>query len=147
MADTFPPDYSSPIGRVRNLINDTVQRNDPANPTGPASYLFEDGRIQAFLDNNTPTGSVPRIKFAAADAMDALASNEALVSKKIRTEDLQTDGPAVANALRLHAQSLRAEQRHALDEQWAGESIEILDYQKQLTVTDMIEYNPYWEPR
>lgn len=147
-ADIYPPDYSSSVGQVRNLINDTVQRIDPANPTAPASYLFEDGRLQAFVDGNAGTGTTPRIKFAAADAVDAIADNEVLVSKKIRTEDLQTDGPAVANALRLHAQNLRAQQKLELDEAWELDSIAMVDYQRQPTIWDMMELNSvYWQTR
>ena len=37
---------------------------------------------------------------AAADALEVIAVSEVLVSKKIRTQDLQTDGPAVAAELR-----------------------------------------------
>lgn len=46
-------------------------------------------------------------KLAAAAALDIIASSEALISKKIELLDLKTDGPAVANALRAHAKSLR----------------------------------------
>ena len=43
----------------------------------------------------------------AAQALDVIASSEALLSKKITTQDLTTDGPAVAEALRAHAAALR----------------------------------------
>lgn len=43
----------------------------------------------------------------AAQALDIIASSEALLSKKITTQDLTTDGPAVAEALRAHAAALR----------------------------------------
>ena len=46
--------------------------------------------------------------YAAADALDAIAASEALVSKKITTQDLSTDGPAVAAELRKQAAGLRA---------------------------------------
>jgi hypothetical protein len=146
MADITPPDYTSSVGRVRNLINDTVQRIDPANPTDPKSYLFDDGRLQAFIDGNLGTGTTPRLKFAAADAIDAIADNEVLVSKKIRTEDLQTDGPAVANALRMHSQTLRTQQKLELDEAWELESIVIVDYQREPSIMDLLEFNNmYWQ--
>lgn len=147
MADIYPPDYTSPVGMVRNLINDTEQRVDPANPTDPAEYMFSDGRLAAFIAGAQGTGdpSNPRTKFAAADALDAIADNEILISKKIRTEDLQTDGPAVGNALRAHAATLRAQQKLELDEQWALESVDIIDYQKTPTLFDLMEQSPYWE--
>lgn len=96
-ASTNPPDGD--IGLVRLLISDLAEP-----PT------FSNFEIQAFL---TLEGDV--VKLAAAQALDAIASNEALVSKRIRTLDLQTDGPAVAKALRDHANSLR-EQHYSAGE-------------------------------
>lgn len=148
MTDIFPVDYTSSVGQVRNLINDTVQRIDPANPTAPAAYMFEDGRLSAFIAGSQGTGTTPRLKFAAADAIDAIADNEALVSKKIRTEDLQTDGPAVANALRMHSQTLRTQQKLELDEAWELESIVLVDYQREASVMDLLEFNNmFWQTR
>lgn len=95
----MPIDYATDEGRVRLLISDV----DPDKP------ILSDPQIGAFLDL---TGSVYR---AAADALDAIASSEALLSKKITTMDRQSDGPAVAAELRKHAASLRA--RATEDEQ------------------------------
>lgn len=58
-----------------------------------------------YQDLLTAEGDVP--KLAAAQALDIIASSEALVSKKIRTQDLSTDGPAVAASLRANAAELR----------------------------------------
>ena len=59
----------------------------------------------------------------AADALDAIASSEVLLSKKISTQDLTTDGPAVAAELRKQAAALRARARAELaelsEEAWA----------------------------
>ena len=55
----------------------------------------------------------------AAQALDIIASSEALLSKKITTQDLTTDGPAVAEALRAHAAALR--------KQYADEKAEVDD--------------------
>lgn len=44
----------------------------------------------------------------AADALDVIATSEVLLSKKITTQDLTTDGPAVAAELRKQAAALRA---------------------------------------
>lgn len=64
---------------------------------------LSDAQIQAFLDLNGND-----VRLAAADALDTIASNEALVQKRIKLLDLSTDGPAVAKELREHAARLRA---------------------------------------
>ena len=46
-------------------------------------------------------------RLAAAQALDVIASSEALISKKIKLLDLETDGPAVSRELRKHAAELR----------------------------------------
>jgi hypothetical protein len=79
------------VDTVRLLISDV---GDPP--------IFTDLDIEAFLAMEGES-----IKLAAAQALDSIASNEALVSKRIRTLDLQTDGPAVAKSLREHATALR----------------------------------------
>lgn len=58
-------------------------------------------------------------RLAAARALDMIAVSEVLVSKKIRTQDLQTDGPAVAAELRSLARALRNEY-DAEDAAWDG---------------------------
>lgn len=111
MTDIFPPDMTSGIGRVRKYIPDLVQLEDTKNPAAPKQYYFSDIEISGFLfEYSNEVGVEPsraHVKRAAADAIDALANNEALVLKKIKTEDLQTDGPATANALRAGARALR----------------------------------------
>lgn len=111
MVDIYPPDMTSPVGRVRKYVPDLELLDDPQNPVAEPEYYFSDVEIAAFLYEYTgaDTSEVPRklIKRAAADVIDALANNEALVLKKIKTEDLETDGPATANALRRGAAALR----------------------------------------
>lgn len=85
-------DPTTDVGKVRLLIADLDE----------TSPLFEDDQIQAFLD--MWASSVFR---AAAQAADAIAVSEVLVSKKIKTQDLSTDGPAVAKELRALAETLR----------------------------------------
>ena len=121
---TFPPDYDSPVGQLRVLLPDLEQLVDPQFPDADPSYMFEDDQLKVFLALNRG-----KIKAAAADAVDTLATNEAMVSKKIRTEDLQTDGPAVANAMRLHATVLRAAQKREDDEEDALDSFNVVDFQ------------------
>lgn len=85
-------DPASDAGKVRLLLNDV---GDP--------WVFQDEEIAAFLDLE---GGVKR---AAAQAIDTNATNEALASKVLRTQDLQTDGAKVADAMRKHAAALRAQ--------------------------------------
>lgn len=90
--DPITVDPTTSIGLVRLLATD-VDEELP---------LFTDAQITAFL---TLEGDDARL--AAAQALDTIASSEALVSKKIRTQDLSTDGPAVAKELRDRASELR----------------------------------------
>lgn len=133
-SDVNPVDPTTPVGQVRILIGDTAQKVDPAAPTLPAQYIFSDAFIQGFISLNPLN-----IRFAAADAVDTLASNEALVSKKIRTESLQTDGPAVANALRMHAENLRTQGKLELARADQSEVLEIVDYQKAYGYWEQVE--------
>lgn len=110
MADIFPPVLDAPIGRVRKYIPDLVQLEDPKNPGSQPEYYFSDAEIAGYLGEYVESEADPRrsqVKRAAADAIDALANNEALILKKIKTEDLETDGPALANSLRAGARQLR----------------------------------------
>jgi len=87
-------DPTTAQGKVRLLLNDV---DDP-------DYVFTDDEIDAFLalegDN---------VKRAAAQAIDTNATNEALASKVLRTQDLSTNGAAVAKEMRAHADRLRAQ--------------------------------------
>lgn len=91
MAFTFDP--GTDRGRVRLLSTDI----------DPTEAIFEDAAIDAFL---ALEGDVRR---AAALALETIASSEALVQKKTRLLDLQTDGPAVAKELRDRAAALRTQ--------------------------------------
>jgi hypothetical protein len=91
----MPVDVTTPLGRVRLLINDTTD-----------SPVFSDAEVAAFLEIEGDN-----VKLAAAQALDTIADDEALTSKVIRTQDLQTDGAAVAEGLRARAQQLRADAR------------------------------------
>jgi hypothetical protein len=92
-----PPPLSTEIRRVRLLIADT----------DPASRLFRADQITDFLDLENG-----HVKLAAAQALDAIAVSEVLVSKVVKTQDLQTDGAKVAAELRARASELR---RQVLD--------------------------------
>lgn len=88
----FTYDPSTSAGRVRLLATDTDSTN----------AIFNDDEIAAFLALEDDS-----VKRAAATALDQIASSEALIQKRIKLLDLQTDGPAVAKALREHAATLR----------------------------------------
>ena len=91
-------DFTTPEGQVRLLIGDS----DPG--------IYDPEEIAGFL---ALTGG--SVLLAAAHALDTIASSEAMVSKKITTQDLQTDGPAVAAELRAHAKALRAQAAAEVD--------------------------------
>lgn len=91
MAGNNSYDPATPAGLVRLLLNDVS-----------APWIFTNAEIEAFL-----TLEGQNVKRAAAQAIDANASNEALASKVLKSQDLSTDGAKVADALRKHAASLR----------------------------------------
>lgn len=66
---------------------------DPATAEGGPLLSYDD--LSALYRG--ADGSLPR---TVAAALRTIAASEVLVSKKIRTQDLQTDGPAVAAELR-----------------------------------------------
>lgn len=92
MAESQPIDYETPVGMVR--LNITDVHDDPV------KRVLTDDQIQGLL--TAAGGSVYR---ATARALRLIATSEVLVSKKIRTQDLQTDGPAVAAELRAQAKA------------------------------------------
>lgn len=96
-------DYDTDLGRVRLLTSDVNE----------SSPLLTDEQITALLSME---GSVKR---AAAQALDTIASSEVLVSKVIRTLDLQTDGAKVSAELRARANDLRQQDEDDNDDPWA----------------------------
>lgn len=70
--------------------------------TDPANQLLNNNELDAIYAAAKGPWS------AAADALELVAISEVLVSKKIRTQDLSTDGPAVSAELRALAKSYRA---------------------------------------
>lgn len=85
-------DFATPEGKVRLKISDL----DEENP------VFTDQVIAGYLDLNDGN-----VSYASADALEAIALSELLLAKKIRTQDLSTDGPAVAKELRELAKRIR----------------------------------------
>lgn len=111
--------YSTPVGQVRLLIADV----------GEPAPILDDPQIDGYLAINA--GNVRR---AAADALDAIADSETLVSKVIKTQDLSTDGTKTADSLRKHADRLRAQ---AEDDDFA---FDVVDYQPYPGRPELTEY-------
>lgn len=135
-ADVTPPNYGTAVGKVRALIPDIEQVDWESD--GNASYIFSDNHLEGLLalygvtsGSCTTTGAeiTWKVRSAAADAVEAIAVSEALISKVVKTEDLQTDGAKVANALINRAALLRRQaktEEEALD---AETGFTIVDYQ------------------
>ena len=101
--DITPIDFTSDVGRVRKYIPDVVQLADPANPSSVLSFMWSDDQIKSFIADEIADPTQPAKSYeiwrAAGYVMIATANNENLILKKITTEDLGTDGPAVADKL------------------------------------------------
>lgn len=125
MADVYPVDYSSAVGRVRKLIPD-VRLVD-------GEYIFTDEELESFILDEYVAGydepPVFQLWRAAAMAMIAIANDENLILKKIVTEDLQTDGPAVARQLQQSADRLLNRADDAEGAMGVNESLYVVDYQ------------------
>jgi hypothetical protein len=107
-------DYTTPVGQVRLLIADVDEDH----------LLLSDDQITGYLAIESG-----RVKRAAGKTLEAIATSEVLISKRIRTLDLQTDGPGVAAELRALAKQLRDEDDQDGDEgPWA---------------IDVIPFDPY----
>jgi hypothetical protein len=135
MPDIFPPDYSTDLGKLRALVNDTNQYADPSVPGSDPAYMFSDDELGVYL------GLHENVWLAAGFVVYTIASNEALVAKKIKTEDLQTDGAAVANALYQHANILRSEGLRRLElANDLADGIAVIDYQDPVTPEDRFDW-------
>lgn len=124
MADIYPPDPETPVGVVRFLVSDTKQL--VFEPDQPARYIFPDAQYQAYI---TLAGE-GRYKAAAANALRAIAAQEAIIAKVLKTEDLQTDGAKLADSLRLLARELENQQKQEDDDAAVAEfGFETVSYQ------------------
>lgn len=144
MADVSPPNYSTAVGRVRALIPDIEQVDWERD--GNASYIFSDSHLEGFLAlygvepgvcGQATNSTTAKIRHAAADAVEAIAVSEALISKVVKTEDLQTDGAKTANALLGRAGLLRRQ---------AAKEEEQEDLETAFTVVDFHPSRNYCEP-
>lgn len=85
-------DPTTDAGKVRLLIMDVDVNNE----------TFSDAEIAAFLAMEGDD-----VRLAAAQALDTIAINEALVLKVIRNMNLSTDGAKLATTLMERAEKLR----------------------------------------
>lgn len=102
------------VRQVRLLISDTNRDN----------RVFATSEIGDFLALNSDN-----VRRAAAQALDAIAANEVMVSKVIRTQDLSTDGAKVADALRKQAAELRRQADTGDGSEDAGSGFEIVEFE------------------
>jgi len=85
-----------PKGKVRLLISDIGGKGESTD-----EWIFTDLEIETFLGMREGNEML-----AAAVALRVMAGNEAMVSKKITFMELETDGPATAEAMRELAKEL-----------------------------------------
>lgn len=90
--------------------------------------------LASYPDSDNP------IKLAAADALDSIASSEALIQKKIDMLDLKTDGPALARSLREHAANLR---KLVFDKNSVEPSFEVIEQINDAPAYDEFLYKDY----
>lgn len=123
---SLPPtlDPATTIGQVRLLIPDVDEDN----------LLFTDPQVSGFL-----TLEGESVRLAAAQALDVIASNEAMISKVIRTQNLQTDGAKLAQALMARATSLRQQAAEGYGDDDAGFAIVDYDPLTGLTRAELAE--------
>lgn len=92
-------DESQMIRLVRGFVADT----------NPENQLFSDQDVSDVLAMYTGKADQVAVKRAASELLYRVAASEVLISKKITTQDLATDGPAVSAELRALAARLRKE--------------------------------------
>ena len=94
---TFTYDPTTDRGKIRLLIGDvdTVTADN---------QLFSDAEIDAFLSFENSI-----VRLAAAQALETMASTEAMVLKVITRGDIATNGAAVSTALLARADKLRSQ--------------------------------------
>lgn len=98
----MPTDFKTPLGKVRLL---TADLSDPPKISDDilGGYLH----LYGWDDTNESLATDQCVWRSAADALDAMGTSDLLASRKIRTQDLSTDGPAVAASLYKKAAELR----------------------------------------
>ena len=110
---TFSYDPTTEVGKVRMLIPDRVEEN----------AVFSDEEIAAYLEMNEAN-----VRRAAAEALETIASDEAMTLKVISTLDLTTNGASTSAAILERAKILRQQAAEAD----AGEEGGMFDYAEMI---------------
>lgn len=118
---SFTYDLDTAIGQVRLLITDTSEER----------LIFSDAEIAAFLSLEGQD-----VRYSAAQALDTIASQQALLLKVIERLDLKTDGAKLAAELRARAKSLREQSDASVGEDadfdWAEQVYSPFGYPQRL---------------
>lgn len=112
----------------------TVAVLDPTTPVGitrilaadfdlPLNATFQDETYTALLNLNNQS-----VRLAAAQAIDVMALNEAIVQKVIKILDLRTDGAHTAAAMVIQANELRRQEYEG-----SGDFTGMFDYAEMVT--------------
>lgn len=109
-----PFDPATPVGQVRLLAADFDI---------PGNVVFQDEVYTSLLNMNGQS-----IRYAAAQAIDVMALNEAVVQKVIRILDLRTEGNKVQASLHAQAKELRRQEDEGAGD-WSG----YFDYAEMVT--------------
>ena len=114
---------SAALSVFRHLIADVDADRQVIDDATASLYL----EMQGVEDAASPADSWS-VRRAAADALEAIAVSEVLVSKVIRTQDLSVDGTKVADSLLKIAAQFRKradedEEKHAEDAGDVGISV------------------------
>lgn len=104
----MPLDYTLDKNKVRLLISDI-------GGSSGTDFIFTDDEIDTFLGMEAN-----QIYKAAGVALRTIAGNEAMVSKRIKFLELETDGPGVADQLLKLAQSFDKKGDESTDEDGGG---------------------------
>jgi len=117
------------LRRIRNQIPDA----DPVFGVAENEYMLDNQAVEDFYTDASEThplsAPVANILRAAAFACLAISASEAIVSKVIRTQDLQTNGAVVAAELRQRANVL-FEQADKIDLKATLDYFEIIDFRQ-----------------
>lgn len=97
---SFSYDPSTPLGRVRRAIADTVEFKPAPNDTVRA-YIFDDAELADEL--TTAQGSV---RYAAASALRAIAASRARMAQVIQSLDVKVDTRQLSTELLAAAKAL-----------------------------------------
>jgi hypothetical protein len=124
------------VAYIRLLIGDPP--SDEPLPEGAPGPIFTNEELATL----SVRGGGPL--WGAADALDAIATTEVLLSKKLQTKDLSTDGPAVAAELRKQATALRirakADLARVTEEAWGIASWSTAPRRDRIEAVERIEH-------